>query len=288
MHSYNPAPVELAATGGDVQVIVDTARDSVQPVKLEIGEVYAVRNSRGEPTTLDLTGDAYRDLPKRKAGTTRVWDAESFVAYYAKHNDQGSDLYADVQQLKVTAVLDAHQQDAARWGQHRLVLELRQTTDWATWLKYDGKLIAQETFAQHIEDNLGVIVMDEDDIKAPSAAQMLEVAQSLEASTKVEFLSGVRLADGQRQLTYTETTQGKAGQKGKLDIPAHFWIGVQPFEGAQRYRVKARFQYRIGDGELRLAYRLEKPEEAVKAAFGDVVAALAESITEPIMNGSPA
>lgn len=285
---YNPAPVELTSTAGDVQVIVDTARESVQPLKLEVGEVYAVRNRHGEPTTLDLTGDAYRDLPRRKTGTTKVWDAESFLAYYAKHNDQGSDLYADVQQLKVTAVLDAHQQDAARWGQHRLVLELRQTTDWATWLKYDGKLIAQDVFAQHIEDNLSVIVMDEDDPKAPSAAQMLEIAQSLEASSKVEFLSGTRLADGQRQLLYTESTQGKAGTKGKLDIPSHFWIGVQPFEGSQRYRVKARFQYRISDSELRLAYRLEKPEEALKAAFSDVLGALAEDITEPIMNGSPA
>lgn len=285
---YSPVAGDLVSAGGDAQAIIDTARESVQPVKLEIGEVYAVRNSRGEPTTLDLTGNAYRDLPQRKTGTTRVWDAPSFREYYAKHADAATDLYADVQQLKVTAVLDAHQKDAPRWGEHRLVLELRQTTDWGNWLKYDGKLLAQDTFAQHIEDNLGVIVSDEDDPKAPSAAQMLEIAQSLEASSKVEFLSGTRLADGQRQLIYTEATQGKAGTKGKLEIPAHFWIGVQPFEGSERYRLKARFQYRISDNELRLAYRLEKPEDAVRAAFGDLLEGLTEHITEPIMNGSPA
>jgi uncharacterized protein YfdQ (DUF2303 family) len=191
-------------------------------------------------------------------------------------------VYADAQRLQVTAVLDAHEPTAARWGGHWLVLELRKTLEWIAWMQHHGQLMSQDAFAEHLEDHSAEIV-------SPPAAEMLEVAQSIQATTKCDFKSGTRLKSGERQLEYTETVAAKAGQRGQLTIPDTFEIGLVPFEGSAPYRVTARFRYRIsGEGQLRLGYRLDRPENVLRAAFDDVLADLKKRISHQVMNGAPA
>lgn len=271
----------LAAAGDGVQAIIDTAREGVQPIPLDLGKVYAVRGIDGATKTIDLTGDQYQAMPTGKVGTTTVWDVPAFLAYHGKHADASTEIYADVQQLAVTAVLDAHTAESPRWERHRLHLTLRQTAAWNAWIQRNTKYMEQEIFAEFLEDHLA-------DLVSPPAAEMLEIAQSLQAASKVDFKSGVRLATGQRQLEYVETTVAKAGQKGTLKIPETFEIGLVPFEGSEPYRMTARFRYRINGGQLTLAYRLERPEDTLKAAFGDVVAAIAAEVEQPVLNGRPA
>ena len=45
---------------------------------------------------IDLTGDQYRDFPKRKTGTVTVRNVASFERYYAKHADEDSEVFADL------------------------------------------------------------------------------------------------------------------------------------------------------------------------------------------------
>jgi uncharacterized protein YfdQ (DUF2303 family) len=277
-----PAYPSLAADDASgLHAVIATARQSVDPTPLPVGVVYAVRDSSGGTTTIDLTGDKYRDTPARKAGTTKVWDAPSFTGYFTKHSDPASDVFADPERLTITGVLDADTKDGARWAQHRVVLELRKTKAWQAWSTLDGQLMDQERFAEFLEDHLAELV-------SPPAAEMLEIAQSLQAASKVDFKSSVRLATGQRQLAYEETTTAKAGQKGQLTIPETFEIGLVPFEGSAPYRLTARFRYRINGGALQLAFRLDRPEDTLRAAFGDVVESVQESMQPLIMTGSPA
>ncbi|MEY9876581.1 uncharacterized protein YfdQ (DUF2303 family) [Streptacidiphilus sp. MAP12-33] len=271
---------ELHSIPADAQAIIDTALRSAAPHRLETGHVHAFHTPAGVHK-VDLTGDEYRTAPARKTGTTRVWDVPSFFEYFGKHCDEHSEVYADAQRLAVTAVLDAHRPDAARWGGHRLVLELRKTPEWQAWMAHHGRLLSQTEFAEHLEDHCAELV-------APPAAEMLEVAQSIQAATKVDFKSGTRLASGQRQLEYVETVQARAGQKGQLTIPDTFEIGLVPFEGSAPYRVTARFRYRIeGEGQLKLGYRLDRPDNVLRAAFDDVVGDLQSRIDYQVMNGAP-
>lgn len=264
----------------DVQAVIDTAMRSTAPFRLEVGHVHAFHTPTGVHK-VDLTGDEYRTTPARKTGTTRVWDVPSFAEYFGKHADEHSEVYADAQRLQVTAVLDAHQADAARWGGHRLLLELRKTPEWLAWMAHHGQLLAQEAFAEHLEDHLAELV-------APPAAEMLEIAQSIQATSKVDFKSGTRLSSGQRQLEYVETTTAKAGQRGQLTIPDTFEIGLVPFEGSAPYKVTARFRYRIsGEGQLKLGYRLDRPENVLRAAFDDVLGDLQSRVEHQVMNGAP-
>lgn len=265
----------------DFQPIIDTAVLSIQPHEVEPGKVYLVSTPSG-PETIDLTGDEFKDAPSIKRGSTIVRDAVSFQTYFEKHSDQDSEVYADAEKLSVTAVLDAHTADAARWRGHRLTLALRKTEAWDQWKAYDDRLMAQVQFAEFLEDHVAELL-------EPSGADMLEIAQSIQAATKVEFKSASRLASGERQLQFVETIQAKAGQRGQLTIPETFTVGLVPFEGSEGYRLTARLRYRIGrDGELSMGYKLDRPADILRTAFQDVVTAIGEQIDQPVMNGTPA
>lgn len=273
-------PTELVSSGSDVQTIVDTALRTAPPVTLEPGKIHAFHTPTGVHQ-IDLTGPEHTGTPARKRGITTVRDAASFAAYFHKHSDPNTEVYADADRLTVTAVLDAHTPDQARWSGHRLNLALRQAEAWEQWKSNDGKLLSQEQFAEFLEDHLPELL-------EPSSADMLEIAQSIQAATKVDFQSGTRLATGQRQFQYVETTTAKAGQKGQLTIPETFVVGLVPFEGSDGYRLTARLRYRIGDRGLSIGYKLERPGDILRTAFQDVVTAIGEQIEQPIMNGTPA
>ncbi|MEV0114645.1 DUF2303 family protein [Streptomyces sp. NPDC050844] len=264
-----------------VPAVATLAQQALAPKQVEPGNIYLVANATGDVRTIDLTGSEYTGELARKTGTTTVRDAASFLTYYAKHHDDATEVYSDVERLTITAVLDAHQAHVARFGDHRLVLGLRRTKAWEEWVKLDGQLIDQERFANFLEDHL-VNLVD------PDAATMLEIAQSIKASTRADFQSSTRLQSGERKFAYTEDVKASAGSKGEFAIPETFRIAVQPFEGADAYSMTARFKYRLGGGSLALGYKLEQPEERAKAAFTDVLKAIAEGVDTPILNGTPA
>jgi uncharacterized protein YfdQ (DUF2303 family) len=270
-----------AADLDGVQSVIDIAQQATEPVPLELGKIYAVRTAGGGTQTIDLTTPEMTGQPGRKKGTTTVRDTASFAAYFAKHSDPDTEVYACADRLTVTAVLDAHTSDTARWSGHWLLLALRKTEAWEQWLALDGKLMGQEQFAEFLEDHLPELL-------DPAAATMLEIAQSIQAATKVDFQSGTRLSTGERQFKYVENTTAKAGQRGDLTIPETFVVGLVPFEGSEGYRLTARLRYRITDQQLRIGYKLERPGDTLRTAFADVVTAIGEQIEQPVMNGSPA
>lgn len=265
----------------EVQPIATLAQQALAPKDVEPGGIYLVATANGDVRQFDLTGPQYTGAVARKTGTTTVRDAASFLTYYAKHKDDATEVYSDVEALSVTAVLNAHAAADADFGDHRLILGLRRTKAWQEWLALDNKLVDQDRFANFLEDQLPYL-------ETPDAATMLEIAQSIKATTKAEFQSSSRLQSGERKFAFVEDTKASAGAKGDLAIPETFTIAVPPFEGAAAYKMTARFKYRLGGGSLALGFKLEQPEERAKAAFADVLGAIAEGIDTPVLNGTPA
>lgn len=257
------------------------ARAAAGPVELALGSYYAVPTSDGDVRQIDLTGDQYRDQPRHKQGTITVRDVDSFGAYWRKHADADSEIYASRADQRVVAVLDAHTETSARWQQHRLHLALRHSTAWGAWSLLDGKYMDQENFAEFIEDNRA-------DIADPPAAAMLEVVQSIQGTTKAEWQAGTLLANGQRRLSYVETTSATAGAKGSLEVPAEFTLRLPVFEGAQvADELLARFRYRINGGKLSLAYKLDRPADVVATAFDAIAEQIAAQLDVTVMRGTP-
>lgn len=203
----------------------------------------------------------------------------------------GIEVWADAVAAKITGVIDAHEKTdgtipGARHEQHRVEYAVLLTDAWKAWREHDGKLLGQTDLAEHFEAR-------SIDIVKPSAADMLELAQSFHATTSASFESSKRLSDGQSQFEHRENIDATAGKKGQLTIPASFELGLKPFEGADAFKVTARFRYRITNGVLRIGYKLDRPEDVLRQAFLSVVENVEEGIAEkgidlnsPIFRGS--
>ncbi|MGW7196613.1 DUF2303 family protein [Streptomyces chryseus] len=280
-HSY-PSTLEARLEGKSdgPQAVIDIAQRAAEAKQLDPGHVYAF--ALGDRVhQVDLTGPEHTGRPPRKSGTTVVRDVDSFMAYFDKHSDASTEVYADLESRTITAVLDAHTKDGARWGGHRLQLRLRPTTAWSTWMAQDGQMLKQEAFAEFIEDNLV-------DLVEPDAATMLELAESFEATTSASFQSGTKLASGQRQLTYVEDVQAKAGSRGDIVIPAVLKLALRPFEGSDAFAVTARFRYRLANQVLTLGFKIERPDDVLANAFDDVRTAIDSDVEMAVLNGAPA
>lgn len=280
----------LASTAGDAQTIVDSALAAAEPKPLGPNRFHVVTAPAGATIRLidtDVELDNFAERPRRKSGTYAVHDAESFCAYLAKHGlgQHTTEVWADVTKSRVVGVINAHLgttgdgvEDYAGWADHRVTYDVAFTEAWKTWVKFDGQLLAQSEFAELIEERAV-------DIIEPSAADMLELAQHFHATTGVSYESSKLLSNGERQFEYKETVDAKAGKRGQLEIPKAFTIAVTPFEGAATYRIIARFRYRITDGNLRIGYRLERPNDLVRDAFLGVVHKIAEGVDAPVFRG---
>lgn len=201
--------------------------------------------------------------PVRKRATVALRDAASFIAYATAFADAHSLVFANIADRTITAVLDYHEakDGPARWGSHRAVLTCQLTEDWKRWTAANKKHLGQVEFAQFIEDNLP-------NIAAPAGSQILEIVKTLMAKKAVNFTSSVRLDNGETQFVYEETIAGSAGQKGHLEIPHTFTLGLEPFEGAGLYQLEARFRYRIVEGgKLELWFDLVRHEAVLEDAF---------------------
>lgn len=270
-------------TTDNVTAIIDIAQQAAGAKALTLGEYHIVVTPNGV-SHIDLTGDAYRTSPQRKTGTVLVRDAASFVAYWDKHASDASEVYADREKLTVTAVLDAHGAEPADtgWRQHRVVLQLRYSEQFTAWSTLSRSLIAQAQFAEFIEDHRA-------DIITPTAAEVLELAQTFQAHTKVTFKSSQLLRSGERQLQYVESIEASGGQRGEMTIPESLELGLPVFDGAAvADQVTARLRYRIEDGRLKLGIVLDRRSEVIDAAFEGVVAEVDGGVDVTILRGTPA
>jgi hypothetical protein len=73
------------------------------------------------------------------------------------------------------------------------------------------------------------------------------------------------------QLGYTEVIDAKAGADGALTIPREFTLGLRLFKNGGGYALKARLKYRLGGGNVKFWYELDRPERAIEDAFNGYI-----------------
>jgi len=281
------------ANGQSVQAIAALGAEASAPSQLSWATPYAVLQSDGSIAITQTPPRPETPLPDHVTANRVVVDPESFIDYVKRHYTAGTEAYADLARSSVIAILDSHNSsddgkapadERASWNDHKLTLVLEKTPAWLAWAAHDGKWLDQLAFAEHIEDNLS-------DLLEPAAATFLEIAQSLQAATAVEFKSSQRLSTGETKIVYAETVDAKAGQSGDLSIPDRFVIGVKPFIGSLAgYRINARFRYRIRGGDLSLSYKLDRPEVVLEDAFSDILTTIKEGLVAtdvPVFHGRP-
>lgn len=275
-------------TRTETDAVIEQARSAagVELLNAVDGTEVAVFHTPTGIHSIDLGSDQYARraaAPRRKLGTTTVRDVDSFAHYFEKHADDYSEVYVDLDKGVITAVLDAHAVTAARWGDHRLELVMTHTEPWKRWTRHDRAYLPQVDFAEFLEDNLPDIAPD-----PVPAAQMLEIARTFQARTRVNFSSGVVAASGDIRLRYEETTDASGGAKGDIAIPRAFAVALAPFDDTDPYKVEARLRHRISGNALNLAFILDRPEDVIRDAVKTVVAKVEDATGTRIMRGAPA
>lgn len=272
--------------------IIEAARLGVEPVELELGAIYGSVQADGSVKVIDLATDDHRKrlgkMPVRKTGHANLTEPTSFAHYVKAHAETGcTELFADRDAGRIVAVLNGHNRGLdimdewkAGWGDHRATLTLRQTPGWAAWTQASGKLVDQIQFAEFLEDRAA-------DVVDPDAARLLEIATSIEATTSAAMKSASRLDNGEVKLRYEETIDARAGQAGDLTIPSRIELALSPYEGMDPYKVTARFRYRLNNGSLRLGIVIDRPEDILRAAFGDVTGLIETTTSQVVLHGTP-
>ena len=284
-----------------------TAQQAVLPRRLEEG-IYAILDADGSVQIVETEGyqqtrerDWERenaDRPHEVNRSVTVKDVPSFLAYlYANtahfnpadlpkgvtetgpssgyaHGAGQLEVWADIDQRKITAILDGHD----GWRQHTATLRLQLSREWKEWAEVDGKMLRQDAFAQFIEDHLSTIGY-------PDGALLLDICQTLQGTSSAAYKSQTILANGQRQLKWEEAVEARAGQKGDLTIPGELTLVLRPFQGAAAVPITARFRFQIREGVLRLGVKLAEPDAALEDAFDAVVREVADGVPVPVLHG---
>ncbi|KAB1658991.1 DUF2303 family protein [Pseudoclavibacter sp. CFCC 11306] len=277
----------------EVKTVAELARIAAKPVELTPDTDYAITDADGKVHIEHTNPEPLRR--DRRTGARQIENLDSLIAFVEKHaNSTGSEIFASKLDTKITAIIDGAEGNdflasEDRFGAEtfRGILDLRATQAWTDWTNISGSLLDQQEFAEFIEDHV-------DDIVAPAAGDVLEIAQSLQATNDVEFSSSNRLDSGETRVGYSETIKAKAGQRGELVIPRELTLALQPFEGVTELKgkvtkvaVTARFRYRLRDGQLRLGVKLIGTDRVLDQLWGQIVEELKARVTAPVFVGRP-
>lgn len=294
-------PEGMLADNHGHALLAVTAQQAVMP--RQIGEgIFAILNNDGGVEIVETAGYKQRrahdwnmaraDTPEFIHRQVTVSDVDSLVDYLA-HNtgDDGHydgdgvhaeylhgcgelELWADIDRRTVKAILDG----GKGLRKHTATLQLAISREWSEWASIDGKLLKQAEFAQFLEDHISTI-------GHPAGGILLDVAQTLQATTSTQFKQQAILANGQRQFRWEETVEARAGQSGELQIPNELVLVLRPFQGSDPVQITARFRFQIREGVLTLGVKLAEPDLALEAAFAQVISDVQAQVPVHINHG---
>ena len=287
----NPEIIDIdeLANDGTSMVVASLAQQAALPRELRDGAIYAILTPEGgielleTPAAIQGREDAMGDGPRRTERSTIVRDMDSLIDVIRENNlysNAGEYALSEVGRLEVWADLDrrtviAIHDGVAGWREHVTTLELRHSAEWVDWAKIDGQMLGQVEFAEFIEDHLSSIA-------EPDGAQLLDICQTLQARTNVQFKQQSILANGQRQFQWEEDVEAKAGQKGDLKIPGALMLVLRPFQGSEPIAVTARFRFQIAAAGLKLGVRLVERARIIEDAFAAIVGEVSEGLPDGV------
>lgn len=219
-----------------------------------------------------------REHPVHVQAAVTVTSAAAFLLYFNRFANPNSTILVDIEKAKIHGVIDYHIANTdnvlPQHGKHTVTYPCPLTPEAQKWFDKNKIQMNQTDFAQFIEDGLL-------EIMEPSGSEMLEIASTLQAKNQVNFRSGIRLDNGQAQMTYEESIQGSAGVSGNVNIPQKIALALRIFRGDDAaYRIEANFRYRIKEGKLTMWYELIRPHIAREDAVKQIIETIKNGITQ--------
>ncbi|MDE1896882.1 MAG: DUF2303 family protein [Rhodospirillales bacterium] len=252
----------------DFSEIIKLAQEAVQPFTLsqDTSLVVLPGTDNRAPQIVDLDQFGRLAAPRRKRGIITVFNVPSLNSWIFHNKDAGTvTIYCDSNPInpKIVAVLNDNGQDGPGHRDFAVKVEFRHTPEWKKWNELNGKMLPQVEFAEFIEENMA-------DIFDPPGADMLEIASYLQAVRNVDFKSQVDLSNGALRFTHAEDMNATV-KAGQVAVPQQFTLAIAPIQGGQRFKIPARFRYRIIDGKLKLGFKLLRIEDVMAEVFEGAV-----------------
>lgn len=227
--------------------------------------------------------------PHRAEGTRTVSELDSFLAELARRplTRETGTLWGCAERGKLTAVYNDHEGDEntsglgeddrkAGWRDDNLVLQLKPDPDWAAWHKLSGTPHRQEEFGDLVEELLHTVV-------SPDQAELLEIIDSVRASSKGTFESSITRANGAQTATFNTEVNTTAGRTGQLQVPQIITLRLRPWDGhPSTYDVDAYFRLRIENGRLLLLIKLKPTRQIIRDAWTEITNTVAQTIDKPV------
>ena len=227
------------------------------------------------------------DRPKRNNFIITFKDLDAFCNYVSDHAIDDSSLYLrpDIKKLEFSAIayIDDCKRNSPNWRQEKVTYVPETSVEWEEWTKNNKKRMGQEDFALFLEEHLCDIVDDANG--KTTALTLLTAVTNLFEVRNVTYGSKVSLSNGMASFEFRE----EDGQKGQIQVPTEFVLGIPVFEDGPAYTIRAKLRYRIdrNTGSLCLWYELQLINRIFKNAIERQSNAISErlAIKLPIYNG---
>lgn len=233
-----------------------------------------------EKHVIDVRGLAPEAFPPRTVVERVVTDQDSFAAELERRKlvEGQSTVWGNRQRGEITAVYDElspRALDEFTRRHDRLTLRFVKDPDWETLFKAaDAKWHGQEAFGDLIETAGHLIT-------SHPAAELMEIVDSIRASSKGSFESRINRANGSQNLTYSEevTVRGKTTSSTKdIEVPKEITFAARPYEDYPLISVTCWLRLNINQGQLVLGLFPQPYEHLVRDAWKVVVGEVSEKI----------
>lgn len=231
---------------------------------------------------VDVRGKSPDAFPPRSVADRFVTDTASLLAEVARRplTPGRSTVWGNRKEGKVTVVyndLDPNVGEEYTRRDDRLILRFVADPDWKTLLaSADGKYHSQDEFGDLIEAAGHLIT-------SHPAAELIEIVDSIRASSKGSFESKIRRDTGAQHLTYSEEVSTKAGSSARpLEVPREITLSARPFEDYPQVEVRCWLRLRINQGQLGMGLFPQPFEHKVRDAWAHVTGELSEGLGVPV------
>jgi uncharacterized protein YfdQ (DUF2303 family) len=276
---YNDSKEALSM--GDIQSAMAAGAalgDPRSPVADEKAGVFAIVPEGYEIESLE----GFLPRPLRIVQNPLLHDTDSFITYVNEYGKQGvSHIFFNGEKEQFRAILDYHEKpETPNWCDHTALFQARRSVEFSIWMTQNRKNMTQVEFARFLEDNLP-------DVVEPNSGELLQIALTFEAKKSVDFSSGVRLNNGQIQFAYDEIVRGTA-QKGTIEIPEQFILGVPIHVNGPAYRIPVRLRWRLQEGKVAFWYEIVRPHRFIEDALKEIRERVAKETALPVLAGETA
>lgn len=213
----------------------------------------------GKPVNLEQ----FLGRPVAKRGEGTVIDRDSFIQHVLDHKQEGTTIYASIDDASLTCVFDDHEPGAtgkAGWQSHKVVLDLQKDPDWESWLEMQRPM-SQDDFAQAIQDLAHTI-------EEPNAADVRDIVLKFQA-TQVKSYERPKLNEQSGSVTIAY--KDESDTVGNLKLPEKLLIAVSPYRSVAPVPTIAHTRWRFGNGSISFFVKFIRPDKVEEEAFRAVI-----------------